>query len=242
LLGIWKFAALSIILWVPLIQMKRERARDEAGTPVSLKAFSLDRPLAACLLFLALAGNLFSIGLFPHDWIIRLDPALSGLGLHQSWTMFTNKNLRNPAKIEFIGSAESGPEQILPVREITLDPTLRWYNYLGAIENAEPVLVNRLARYICGRVGGFKKITVVRIFPNRETREELGYADCTKEPGAVLNHPAQSPDFMADPLEQAALIDLNTEVSPPRIRSYSRSASQREEASPESRYNSESIA
>jgi hypothetical protein len=185
LIGIWKFAALSMILWIPLIPESWWKSRSTASSHTRWLPSNLDGIMAVSLLFLAMMGNLYSIGIISHDWIVRINPLLSALDFNQNWSMYTIDALKNPVGIEIRATSTEGEEGVISIKGITQDPSLRWHNYLGGIAYGEKTLANQLARYLCRHAGEPKRITVLRFTKNDGHREELGKTECITIPATT---------------------------------------------------------
>jgi hypothetical protein len=185
LIGIWKFAALSMILWIPLIPESWWKSRSTASAHTRWLPSNFDGMIAVSLLFLAMMGNLYSIRIISHDWIVRINPLLSALDFNQNWSMYTIDALKNPVGIEIRATSTEGEEGVISIKGITQDPSLRWDNYLGGIAYGEKTLANHLARYLCGHTGEPKRITVLRFTKNDGRREKLGKTECILKPVAI---------------------------------------------------------
>jgi hypothetical protein len=185
LIGIWKFAALSMILWIPLIPGRWWKSELMASARPRWLPSIFDGITAVSLLFLAMMGALYSTGMIPHDWISRINPVLSTLDFDQNWSMYTNNALKNPVGIEFRATSTEGEERVIFINGITQNPSVRWYNYLGGIAYREKILANHLAQYLCGHAGEAERITVLRFTKNDSRREELGKTECTTKPAAT---------------------------------------------------------
>jgi hypothetical protein len=187
-IGIWRFAIISIILWLPLIPASL--------VSVQPKESLLSRGgkgLVGSMIVIITMANLFSIGLFPHKLINYLHPALSALNLHQNWSMFTSKAIEESSNYEFMGEGDEGSMNLFDIEGIVGNrQSSRWYNYLNSLyfdKNQQGW--ERLAHHVChissAKRGDSEQIHHVRIFRvgqghnHNAKKRELGYFNCPTE-------------------------------------------------------------